>query len=271
MRRPHQFLPALCLLLGFAFPIHAQRPTLFTENPLTVGNGQLEVGVGIEYLKKTKAVPPRAPKSLWKISTFRSYFGVGDIVDVVLDWRGRILAKQQTGRHVSDWGDLSIGTKINFLKEAKSHPSLGVMYLVKLPNTSHDELLGSNATDFFLSVLASKQFSEIELRANLGLGILDDPDQPHSQLDIYTMGIVCIFPIGKQQHLFVECAGFLGSHSDQAKFVARYGFESKIAELQWSLFGSLRVIGDEKDFGTAFEYSESWAVGLFVKTNFHIW
>ncbi len=259
------------LVLGFFFPLQAQRPILFTENPNSVGNGKLSVGFGAEYLKKDEATPLKAPIRLLKIPVARTYVGVGEIVDVLVDWRGRLFAAQGTGKHVSDWGDVSIGTKINFLKESRSQPSLAVMYLVKLPNTSHDELLGSNQTDFFLSLLAAKKFGDVHARVNVGLGILDDPEHPHSQLDIYTMSAALILPVGLGHKVFVEWAGFLGSHSDQAKFTARGGIETTILGAECSAFGSFRVIGDEKDFGTAFENSETWGVGLFVRKEFSLW
>jgi hypothetical protein len=261
----------VCVLLGLTFPLHAQRPSSLTEPPETSGEGKLTVGVGLEYLKKNKAIPPRASLTMWRLPVTRSYLGVGKIADVIVDWRGRLFAEQGTGQRVTDWGDLSLGTKVQFLRETPTRPSLGAMFLVKLPNTSHDELLGSNQTDVFLSVLGSKQFSEVELRGNLGLGILDDPERPHTQLDIYTFGIACLFPVWEEHRLFIEWAGFLGSHSEQAKTVLRYGFVAKALEMEWSIFGSLRVIGNEKDFGTAFEYSESWGVGMFLRKGVALW
>jgi hypothetical protein len=258
------------LVLGFIIPLRAQRPVLFTENPNTVGEGRLSFLLGIEYLRKDKSIPLEAPTRLLKIPAVRTHVGLGEIIDVLIDWRGRLFAEQGTGRHVSDWGDISVGNKINFLKETRSRPSLAMMYLVKLPNTSHDDLLGSNQIDFFLSFLAAKSFCDVHVRANLGLGILDDPEHPHSQLDIYTMSAALILPVGQEQEVFVEWAGFLGSHSDQAKFTARAGIEATILGAEWAAFGSRRVIGDEKDFGTAFEYSEAWGVGLSVRKAFSL-
>jgi len=268
------FLKIFCvslLVLGFIFPLQAQRPILFTENPNSLGEGKLSIGFGVEYLKKDKAIPPRAPSWLLKIPVARTYIGVGEIVDVLVDWRGHLFAAQGTGKHVSDWGDISIGTKVNFLKETRSQPSLAVMYLVKLPNTSHDELLGSNQVDLFLSFLAAKRLGDVHARVNIGLGILDDPEHPHSQLDVYTMSAALVLPVGEEHKIFVEWAGFLGSHSDQAKFTARAGVETMILGAEWCAFGSFRVVGDEKDFGTAFEYSETWGVGLFVRKEFSLW
>jgi hypothetical protein len=271
MTLPDKLFHILLLLLFFFFPLQAQRPILFTENPNSVGDGKLSVGFGVEYLKKDKATPLKAPIWLMRIPVARTYIGVGEIVDVLVDWRGRLFATQGTGKHVSDWGDISIGTKINFLKESRSQPSLAIMYLVKLPNTSHDELLGSNQTDIFLSFLAAKTFGDVHVRANLGLGILDDPEHQHSQLDIYTMSAALILPVGQTHKVFTEWAGFLGSHRDQAKFTARGGIQTMILDAEWSAFGSFRVIGDEKDFGTAFENSETWGVGLFVRKEFSLW
>jgi hypothetical protein len=259
------------LVLGLIFPLQAQRPILFTETPNSVGDGKLLAGFGVEYLKKGEAIPLKAPVWLLKVPVSRAYIGVGEIADVLIDWRGRLLAAQGTGKHVSDWGDVGIGTKINFLKESRSHPSLGMMYLVKLPNTSHDELLGSNQTDFFLTFLAAKRFGDVHARVNLGLGILDDPEHSQSQLDIYTMSAALILPVGLKHNVFVEWAGFFGSYSDQAKFTARGGIQITILDAEWSGFGSLRVIGDEKDFGTAFENSETWGIGLFVRKELSLW
>ena len=201
----------------------------------------------------------------------RTYLGVGDVVDVVVDWRGRLFAKLGTGRRVSDWGDVSLGTKIHFLKETTSRPSLGAIYLVKLPNTSHDELLGSNTTDFFLSLLAAKQFGDFHARVNLGVGILDHPDQPHTQADIFTMGLAVILPFAERNKFFFEWTGFLGSHRDQAKFIVRGGIEIKMVHTSWGIFGGFRIIGDERDFGTAFEYSESWSLGFLLRNELSLW
>jgi hypothetical protein len=85
------------------------------------------------------------------------------------------------------------------------------------------------------------------------------------------MSAALILPVGSKHKVFAEWAGFLGSHSDQAKFTARAGIETMILGAEWSAFGSFRVIGDEKDFGTAFENSETWGVGLFVRKEFSLW
>jgi hypothetical protein len=268
------FLRIFCippLVLGFILPLQAQRPFLFTENPNTAGDGQFSFGVGAEYLEKDKSIPLEAPTRLLRIPTVHTYIGLGENVEVLLDWRGGLFAQQGTGKHVSDWGDVTVGTKINFLKEARQQPSLGVMYLVKLPNTKRDELLGSNQTDFFLSLLAAKRLGILRLRLNAGVGILDDPDHLNSQLDIYTIGAAGIIRVSKKGSLFAEWTGFLSPHRSQAKFTARGGIEARVLDLQWILYGSFRVIGDERDFGTAFENSESFGIGLFVRKSFNLW
>jgi hypothetical protein len=259
------------LALGFIFPLRAQRPSLFTEDPNTAGDGKLSLGIGAEYLEKDKSIPLEAPTRLLRIPTVHTYIGLGEKVDVLIDWRGRLYAEQGTGEHVSDWGDVTIGTKINLLKEAKSRPSLGVMYLVKLPNTRHAQLLGSNETDLFLSLLGAKRFGILHLRLNAGAGILDDPDHLDSQLDIYTIGVAGIIRVSEEVNLFAEWTGFLSPHRSQAKFTARGGVEARVLDLQWIFYGSFRVIGDERDFGTAFENSESLGVGLFVRKSFSLW
>jgi hypothetical protein len=261
----------LSLVLGITSTLQAQRPFLFTENANTAGDGKLSFGFGADYLEKDKSIPLRAPTCLLRIPTIHTYVGIGEHADVLIDWRGRLFAEQGTRTHVSDWGDVSIGTKINFLKEGTSQPSLGLMYVVKLPNTRHDQLLGSNQTDFFLSLLAAKRLGILHLRLNAGLGILDDPEHFNSQLDIYTMGAAGIIRVSKECNLFAEWTGFLGPHRNQEKFTARGGVETRMLDIQWTLYGSFRVIGDEKDLGTAFENSEALGVGLFLRKSFNLW
>jgi hypothetical protein len=209
------------LVLGFMLPLQAQRPFLFTENANTDCDGNLSLGIGAEYLEKDKSIPLEAPTRLLRIPTIHTHLGLGENVDVLVDWRGRLYAEQGTGKHVSDWGNLILGTKVNFLIEAKSQPSLGVIYLVKLPNTSHAQLLGSNETDFFLSLLAAKRLGILRLRLNAGVGILDDPDHLDSQLDIYTIGAAGIVRVSKKCNLFAEWTGFLSPHRSQEKFTTQ--------------------------------------------------
>ncbi|MEK6571656.1 MAG: hypothetical protein AABZ61_09810 [Bacteroidota bacterium] len=85
VRALRQCICGLSLFLGFVFPLQAQRLTLFTENPLAVGNGNLVIGLGTEYLNKNTATPLSAPISFLKILVMRSYVSLGKIVDVVID------------------------------------------------------------------------------------------------------------------------------------------------------------------------------------------
>lgn len=259
--------------LLFFFPSSAlsQRPLLFAEEPTTMGMGALDFGLGFEYLKKRHADPSDAPIYLVKLPVTRAHLGIGEIAELHFDWRGRLIGSLEKGSNVSDWGDLTVATKIRIFKESEPFPAVGIKYAVKLPNTRYDNKLGSNQTDFFASLLFSKTFGGINARLNAGFGILDDPQQLNNQLDIYTLGAAFIVPAGESAKIFFEWTGFMGAHREQAKLIGRVAIEAKAFDIKWDILGSYHLIGDVRDFGTSFEWSETWSVGLFVHKDFQLW
>ena len=245
--------------------VYAQRPVIFTESATALGKNRLEAGIGVEYFSKNDESLFGLPTSEVRLGVLALRFGVADNVDFDLEWRDRLLAELQSGENVADWGDLSVATKINIRKERAGIPAIGIKSAVKLPNASYLPYgLGSDQTDYFFHILLTKQIIDVEMRMTIGLGILGNPRATGSQDDIYILGMASIIPLLSSSRLFVELYGFTGSLEDDDKLLARFGVSFKQFDLWWSLFGSARLAGNERDFGTAFEASEDWGVGLFV-------
>ena len=249
----------------------AQKPVILTESPLTLGMYRIDVGIGVEYLEKHQAPARDFPETELRAFVATTRFGVSDNVDFDLDWRGGLFATYPGGATASDWGDLTVATKINLVRKADGLFNLAVRSAVKLPNTSYKPYkLGSDQTDYFFHVLASSITESFEVRANIGFGIVSDPIGTGRQNDLFMYSAAVILPVKGKANVFAECSGFNGYFSDDAKIVTRLGFSSMAGVVSWSLFGSLRVFGNNQDFATAFDSSENWSVGLFLKKDFDL-
>ncbi|MBI4547986.1 MAG: transporter [Ignavibacteriae bacterium] len=245
--------------------VYSQRPVILTENAATLGFNQLEAGIGVEYFSKSDESLIELPTSEVRLGVCALRFGVAENVNFDLEWRGRLLAEMQSGESAADWGDLTVATKITILRERTNTPVLGLRSAVKLPNTSYRPYkLGSDQTDYFFHILLTKQIINIETRMNIGFGIVGNPRATASQDDIYILSGASIIPFLTNSRLFVELYGFTGSFEDDDKLLGRFGVTLHQFNLSWNIFGSVRLSGNNKDFGAAFEASEDWSIGFFL-------
>ena len=261
------------LLLALHFAVSkslAQRPLLVTEEPLTFGDGNQFVGVGMEYLRKSSTDEGIRYSRLLKVPVLQVEVGLGERVNLQLHWRGGLFAQSNLGTSASDFGDLFVATKILIRKEANGLPALGFKYAVKLPITGDENRLGSDITDFFGSLLFSKKIGIVTSRLNVGVGILGHPRAQNAQDDIYTYGTAILLPISHSVVSFAETTGFFGPFEDDDKLVGRLGVEVRGFDLAWAIFGSVKLFGTPRDFSTAFELSEVWGIGVFVSKHMQL-
>jgi hypothetical protein len=93
------------------------------------------------------------------------------------------------GTSTSDVEDIVIATKIRILAEGTRRPSFGIRFATKLPNTSNENGIGLDTTDFYLMGLAAKTVQSIRVVGNVGLGILGDPTRGDRQNDVFAYGL----------------------------------------------------------------------------------
>jgi hypothetical protein len=238
---------------------------ILTREAQALGNGLIHVGLGTELLLKKSSPFPQAPKSLWKIPTFTVRGGVSDNVNFELDWSGRLQSTADSNGNGSDWGDLTISTLITFISEDETTPALGMKTSVKLPSTSYlPYFLGSDQTDFYFTMLGSKHFSGIETRLNVGLGILGSPRELGSQDDIYIGSMAILFPLFADGKMFIEGYGYTGYRDDDDKILLRSGLTVSVSSIDLSLYGSVRIAGNNRDFAGAFLQSEDQSFGIML-------
>lgn len=195
-------LLATCLTLTIAAPVLAQSRPLVTEDPETVGPGQILVESGVDYARKVKFPASGLEGTLWRIGTFGLSFGVSSIAEIQLDGglRNRLSITDRMpaplsgmltvdGDTTSDVEDLVVGAKVRFLSETAGRPSMAVRFSTKLPNAGNESGLGLDTTDFQIGLAGAKTVESIRIAANVGLGILGDPERGDRQNDVFLYGL----------------------------------------------------------------------------------
>ncbi len=252
-------------ILLLAVNISSAQQHILTREAQALDTGLIRVGLGTELLLKKSSPFPQAPKSLWKIPTFIVRAGVSDNVNFELDWSGRLQSTADSNGNGSDWGDLTISTLISFINESEATPALGMKTSVKLPSTSYlPYFLGSDQTDFYFFLLGLKRFDNFETRLNLGLGILGSPRELGSQDDIYIGSAAILFPLFTDGKMFIEGYGYTGYRDDDDKILLRSGITMTVSSFDVSVFGSVRIAGNNRDFAGAFLQSEDRSFGILL-------
>lgn len=131
-------------------------------------------------------------------------FGITSDLD--LHWSaGDFLNVVDPAGNRSGYGDNWIGFAYRYLKQAKWHPSLGVMYMAKIPTGESDLDLCSGEFDHVLIFMVSKDVHRVHLDFNVGpqwMGVAhSSPDQ-----DV-ALSLAASLPATKRITVVVESHG----------------------------------------------------------------
>lgn len=219
MRCRHAAVAAL-VLFGCGSRALAQSRPLATEDPETIGVGQILIEGGYDY--QYHAVYPASglTGNLSRVGTFGINFGVSSIAELQLktgfqDWlsiTNRVPAPLSsmltvTGTTTRDFMDAVIGAKVRFASETVGRPSMAVKFSTKLPNAGNESGLGLDTTDFDFSFLLAKTVRSVRFAGNFGLGILGDPVRGDEQNDVLTYGISAARAVANGVELVADLSG----------------------------------------------------------------
>jgi hypothetical protein len=179
-----------------------QSRPLVTEDPETVGSGQILVEAGVDYAHDSFYPASGLKGNLWRVGSFGFSFGVSPIAEIQLDGglrdsltiTGRFPAPLSgmltvTGDHTSDFPDASIGAKVRFMAETATRPSMAVKFSTRLPNEGNESGLGLDTTEFNFGLALGKTVESTRIVGNFGFGILPDPVRGDSQNDVINYGV----------------------------------------------------------------------------------
>lgn len=197
------------LLLGSASHAVAQQRPLVTEDPATVGAGQVLVEMGVDWARAITFPISGLRGDLTSAPTIGVSVGVGPIAEIQVDGSPyrqlRITERRQApltavlsvdGNQTSAVDDVIIATKLRFLNEGPRRPAIGIRFATRLPNASNESGLGHDTTDFFVSFLMGKSVARVRWVANAGVAIVGDPIVAARQEDLLTFGMSLVGRVG---------------------------------------------------------------------------
>jgi hypothetical protein len=192
----------LLLLSALASTASAQQRPLVTEDPETIGTGNVLIEGGFESQREVVYPASGLTGNLLRFPTLGVSFGFSSILELQVDGglynRLNITSIEPaplsdklelTGDRTTDIEDLVVATKIRIVSEGPGRPGIGVRLATKLPMAGNESGLGLDTMDFYMSGLFGKTVSSVRIVGNFGLGILSDPVEGDRQNDVVTYGL----------------------------------------------------------------------------------
>jgi len=245
----------VCVLtLGLAKQAVAQQRPLVTEDPETVGAGNILIEGGFDYQSDLFYPTSGLTGDLLRLPTLGVSFGLSSIAELQIDggFYNRLAVTDRqpaplsgelsfTGDTTTDVESLVIATKIRLLAEAPGRPAIAVRLATRLPNASAESGIGFDTTDFFVSGLIGKTVQSIRIVGNAGLGILTDPTRGFHHNDVMTYGISFARAVKQGVEIVSEVNGRVGLGDDDTPI----GTESRSVLRAGARFthGTVRVDG----------------------------
>lgn len=194
----------LCVVALVVFPpaAGAQQRPLVTEDPETVGSGNVLLEGGFDYSRDQVYPVSGLEGDLLRFPVIGVSFGISSMAEIQIDGGlyNRLTIQDRntaplsdmvtaTGDTTSSVEDLVIGTKVRLLSETPGRPAIGLRFATRLPNASNESGLGLDTTDFLLTALVGKTVQSIRVVGNVGMGILGDPTRGDRQNDVLLFGL----------------------------------------------------------------------------------
>lgn len=245
-----------CSIVFFlsASPALGQQRPLETQEPVVLPPGTVSLQLGFDFLQDAKFPLSGLRGDLTSLGVIGIYMGLGEIVEFQMQGTVRNslsinersttpldLTLNSGGTATSDFGDLSLSTKILLLSEKKHRPALAFRPTVQLPNASAAKGLGLDSTQFYGTLLAGKHFGKLNAFANAGLGILSNPVEPGVQNDVLVYGLGGIYPITPAVNLASEVYGRWSTREQgaplgtESQSVFRFGVQISGLGFRWDI------------------------------------
>jgi hypothetical protein len=213
-------MAAVVAVLLAARPAQGQQRPLVTEDPATVGSGQVLFETGVDWMRGVSFPVSGLKGDLISGPTIGLSFGVGSIAEIQIDgspYRRLDITERRaaplasilsfSGNTTTAVDDFVIATKLQLLKEGRGRPAIGVRFATKLPNASNESGLGQDTTDFFATFLFGKTVRSFRVVGNAGLGIVGDPVVAARQEDLLMLGMSLARALGGGVEVVTEYNG----------------------------------------------------------------
>ena len=219
---------------------------LSAEMAATMPSGMAEATIGLSYFEEMRwpAFTPAGSlqgQTLIQAPQLGFRIGAGGWAEIQASFEMIYLDEQtsagETHRQFGN-GDARLATKVHIVNEREILPGFALHFGTKLPNAKRSNRLGTDDTDFWFAVVASKDLGPLDVHANLGIlllgnsgSTLGDVFQAGGQDDLFTYVLAAVSkPLGEpedgiQFRLLGELTGWNGSRFDNDRANGRVGVQ----------------------------------------------
>ena len=210
----------MAAVLLSAGPAAAQQRPLATQDPETVGAGNVLLEAGFDYGRDVFYPLSGLTGNLLRAPLLGASIGIGAISEIHLSGglydrlsvTNRVDAPYSsettfTGNTTHDKDDMVLSTKVRVVPENATRPAVALDFATRLPNAKHHSGLGQDSFDFHVDALVGKTIQSFRVVANLGLGILAAPTNPQVQNDTLDYGVSVAHAIDRGIDLVAEING----------------------------------------------------------------
>jgi hypothetical protein len=235
----------VALALGALFlagRLEAQTRPLQTEEATTAPAGRLVLEVGQDAIRDEPNFLTGNARNRFDGPALRLVWSPSDNVEVDLEWVSWIATPDDPDfESASDFGDVTLRTKLRFRDGGLRGPTFGARYTLTLPQTEYEEGLGPNTLRMSAQLLLTQPIGPARLHLNAGLAIEDQPDREHFQRDLLAFGAALEAPLGERLRVAGELAGRAGDGTPgtDERIEARLGVAWSPG-LRWGLDAAVR-------------------------------
>jgi hypothetical protein len=221
--------------------VFAQQRPLLTEDARLIPASSVELETGFTYEDQAVYTLSNLEGTHLALLPSGVHFGLGDRAEFQMTGTVQDYLKPADNVWHSDFGDLSLSTKMKIVSESPKMPIISFRPTVVLPNANQASGLGLNTTRFFASVLAGKTIGKAFLYGNFGLGIMDDPTIANAQNDVLTYGLAAIVPVASHFKWVGEITGLQNPRKgdpvpgSETRSQVRTGLQIEAAGIRWDV------------------------------------
>jgi hypothetical protein len=191
--------------------LHAQTRPLQTEEATTAPAGRLLLEVGQDAIEDEPNFLTGNPRTRFDGPALRLVWSPADNVEVDLEWVSWIATPDDPDfEGASDFGDVTLRTKLRFRDGGEHGPTFGARYVLTLPQTEYEEGLAPNTLRMSAQLLLTQPLGPARLHLNAGVAIEDQPDRAHFQRDFLAFGAALEAPVTTSLRVMGEIAGKTG-------------------------------------------------------------
>ncbi len=227
MKTCRLFVAAIGLLVFSANLASAQQRPLVTEDPETIGTGNVLLEAGFDVERSVEFPVFGLEGNLLRLPTLGVSFGFSSILELQIDGgfynRLNVTSRDAAplsplldfeGDSTHDLQDLVVATKIRLVPEAAGRPGVGIRLATKLPVAGNDSGLGLETMDFHATALVGKTTRSIRVVGNVGLGMLSDPLAGNEQDQVLLYGVSVARALQQGFEFVSEINGRLSTRDD---------------------------------------------------------